>query len=251
MLISARMKPVSEVRLENLERLVKELGTLDAVATAGGTSSVYLSQIRTKAVDRKTGRARTMGDAMARRLESGTCKPAGWMDHEHDESHENDTVQTESAPAPAPESGHFSNVGEPITLNEMRRIPVVGEVKGGDDGFFDELVYPIGHGEGYLLFPTTDPLAYGLRVRGDSMHPRYRHGEFVVVEPSFEPSPGDDVVVVCSNGRKMLKMLNWRRGDEIQLMSVNSDHRPLTVALSEIQSMQLVGGRAAQRMLRK
>lgn len=51
-----------------------------AVAELGGTSSIYLSQIRNKAKDAKTGRPREMGSAMARKLEEGAGKAWGWMD---------------------------------------------------------------------------------------------------------------------------------------------------------------------------
>src|SRR5690606_4880837 len=70
-------------------------------------------------------------------------------------------------------------VGDPIRIKRLAQLPLVGEVKGGPDGFLEELHYPVGHGEGTVEYPTADPVAYALRVRGDSMHPRYRAGEFV------------------------------------------------------------------------
>jgi hypothetical protein len=77
------MNTIAQIRRANLERLVIRLGTLEAVADKGQTSSIYLSQIRNMAVDTKTGRPREMGTAMARRLEVGTDKPSGWMDVDH------------------------------------------------------------------------------------------------------------------------------------------------------------------------
>lgn len=136
-----------------------------------------------------------------------------------------------------------SEVGEPVHLKAIKRIPVIGDVKGGHDGFLEELEHPVGFGDGYVEYPTTDPNAYAVRVRGDSMHPRYRAGEFVIVEPNIEPQEGDDVVVVCANGRKMLKQLNWRRDGEIQLLSVNDGYAPKTMSSSEVMSIQLVAGR--------
>lgn len=124
-----------------------------------------------------------------------------------------------------------------------KRVPVVGEVKGGMDGYLEELQYPVGHGEGYVEYPATDPAAYALRVRGDSMHPRYRAGEFIVVSPSIESQPGDDVVVSLTDGRKLLKQLNWIRDGEVQLLSINDTFSPLTIQASEVQFMHLVDGR--------
>lgn len=77
------MKTIAEIRLENLEALIKELGTQDKVAEAAGTSSVYLSQIKNKAADAKTGKLRQMGDDMARKIEIGCGKEVGWMDNNH------------------------------------------------------------------------------------------------------------------------------------------------------------------------
>lgn len=77
-----RVKAVADLRRENLDLLVAELGTLAAVAEAAGTTSVYLSQVRNRTLDVKSGRPREMGAAMARRLEDACGKPTGWMDHD-------------------------------------------------------------------------------------------------------------------------------------------------------------------------
>lgn len=136
-----------------------------------------------------------------------------------------------------------SNVEDAPVLKEHRLVPVVGEVKGGDDGFLEELQYPVGHGEGSVEYPTADRSAYALRVRGDSMHPRYRAGEFIVVTPSIEAQPSDDVVVALKDGRKLLKVLNWVQDGEIQLLSINNHFGPLTLQLSDVDFVHLVDGR--------
>lgn len=142
-------------------------------------------------------------------------------------------------------------LGEMVQTKPVAGLPLVGEVKGGEDGYLEELQYPVGHGEGVIEYPTSDPHAYALRVRGDSMFPRYRAGEFVIVEPSIEPQTGDDVVVLCTNGRKLLKVMNWKRDGEIQLLSINNGYAPLTLPLVEVQSVQLASGRARRNALKK
>ena len=137
----------------------------------------------------------------------------------------------------------YENLDGGPLLRAERGVPVVGEVKGGPDGFLEELQYPDSHGDGFVAYPTSDPEAFALRVRGDSMHPRYRAGEFIVVEPKVDPQPGDDVVVALRDGRKLLKELNWDRDGEIQLLSVNNHFAPLTIAKSEVLSIRLVAGR--------
>lgn len=78
------MKTISEIRVDNLDALIKEFGTQDKVAELGETSSVYLSQVRNQTPDVKTGKPREMGNPIARKLEIGCNKERGWMDHEHD-----------------------------------------------------------------------------------------------------------------------------------------------------------------------
>lgn len=149
----------------------------------------------------------------------------------------NKTIDFENAVSLNP-----SNVEAAPDLVQSRRVPVVGEVKGGLDGYFEALMYPVGHGEGYVEYWCKDEHAYALRVRGDSMHPRYRAGEFVVVTPSYEPTCGSDVVVQLVDGRKLLKELNWIRGDDVQLLSINGSYEPMTVSKADILSMQSVAG---------
>jgi phage repressor protein C with HTH and peptisase S24 domain len=159
-------------------------------------------------------------------------------------------------------SGHDETGGEPISagvakantlgyaeyeleqapdVRPYRQIPVVGEVQGGDGGYLVELEYPVGHGDGVIEWIVGDPEAYALRVRGDSMRPRYRPGEFVLVQPNVVAQPGDDVVVICKDGRKMLKELAWIRDDEAQFVSINTDYAPITIRLADIDSIQSAG----------
>jgi len=79
------METVGEIRRQNLEKLVSDHGTLEAVAQLAGSSSVYLSQVRNRTLDTETERPREMGGRMARRIEAGVGKPAGWMDTPHPE----------------------------------------------------------------------------------------------------------------------------------------------------------------------
>lgn len=187
--------------------------------------------LRDGAPDSKTGKPRGMRKETAWKIEDAAGVPRGYLDKLHTESDEN----AEEAP----------------DLIHDAKIPVVGEVQGGDDGYLEELEYPVGHGDGFVLYPSKDKSAFALRVRGESMHPRYRSGEFVIVEPSIEPQPGEDVVVSCKNGRKMLKVFAWRQEDEAQFLSINNGFAPITLKLDEINSICLVSGRASRRAFYK
>src|SRR5574343_1279526 len=71
-------------------------------------------------------------------------------------------------------------------LGQFRQIPVVGNAQLGDNGNWHDLDYPTGHGDGYINYPSKDDQAYALRCIGDSMRPRIKNGEFVIVEPNNE-----------------------------------------------------------------
>jgi phage repressor protein C with HTH and peptisase S24 domain len=136
---------------------------------------------------------------------------------------------------------------EPLTVREaltFHRVPVIGHAIANpdEDGYFDDMGFPPGGGMDYVAWPTTDPNAYGLMVKGDSMQPRIRPGEIIIVEPGRTPSPGDDVLVKTRAGRKMVKQLLYQRGGEAVLGSINQAHRQLTISLEEIESIQFVGG---------
>lgn len=125
-----------------------------------------------------------------------------------------------------------------------RDVPIIGFAIAtpDEDGYFSDMGFPPGAGEAYLPWPTKDPAAYALRVRGDSMQPRIRPGEMIVVEPSATVNPGDDVVVKTRNGRKMVKQLLLRRGSEVTLGSINQTHKQTTISIEEIESIHFVAG---------
>ena len=221
---------IDEIRRINIKALWEKQRS--ALIDACGMQPAQFYNLRDGAPDSKTGKPRGMRKETAWKIEDAAGVPRGYLDKLH--------------AAPSEE-----NTEEAPNLIDDVRIPVVGEVQGGDDGYLEELEYPVGHGEGYVLYPSKDKNAFALRVRGESMHPRYRSGEFVIVEPSIQPQPGEDVVVSCKNGRKMLKVFNWERDDEAQFLSINNGFAPITLKLNEIQSIFLVSGRASRRAFYK
>lgn len=125
-------------------------------------------------------------------------------------------------------------------LRRFKNVPIVGTVEGGPDGYLEELGHPVGHGDGLIEYPAKDQNTYALRVRGESMRPRIKSGEFIVVEPNTEPNPGDDVVVICHDGRKMVKELLYTRDGEVTLGSINNGFKPISLQLQDIQAIHYV-----------
>lgn len=130
----------------------------------------------------------------------------------------------------------------PLNLRSSRLVPVVGHVKAGDDGYLERMDYPVGTGEGCVEYWVNDQDAFALRIKGDSMHPRYRAGEFVIITPNIEAVPGRDVVVTLRDGKKLLKQFNWLRDGELQLLSINNGYAPMTIDRYDIESIHRVAG---------
>lgn len=200
-------------RREHLLTLIEQAGTMKALADRTKTDSSHLSQI-------KNG-TREMGEAVARRIERALGLPAESLDR----------------PGRLPLSA-----AEPSS--EYRSgVPVVGTAQLGDHGYWSELDYPAGEGDGFVMYPARDPNTYAVRVKGDSMRPRIKPGEFVVIEPNAPVHIGEEVLVQTTDGRSMIKQLGARRNGLVELISINEqDHRPITLEERDIVKMHHVGG---------
>ncbi|HFZ0245920.1 TPA: S24 family peptidase [Klebsiella aerogenes] len=104
-------------------------------------------------------------------------------------------------------------------------VPVVGEAMMGADGEFEMQEVS----QGWLRIYSSDPNAFSVKVKGDSMFPRINSGEFVVIEPRTQVCPGDEVFVRTAEGKNMIKRLGYHRDNTYQFISVNQQHPPLTI----------------------
>lgn len=125
-------------------------------------------------------------------------------------------------------------------LGHIRHVPVVGKAQLGDNGHWCEIDYPPGHGDGYITYPSKDDEAYAIRCIGDSMRPRIKNGEFVIVEPKTTPISGDEVIVKSKDGRVMVKTLLYERDGRVYLQSVNETYPSISIAEEEIEKMHFV-----------
>jgi phage repressor protein C with HTH and peptisase S24 domain len=139
---------------------------------------------------------------------------------------------------------------ESINILRASQIPVVGTARGGEDGYYVEIDYPAGHGDGYVSYPTKRSNAYAIRVRGDSMRPRIKPGEYVIIEPDIPVRPGDEVIVRTKSGRSMVKVLHAERSGFVELLSLNDEHKPITLEAADIEFMHHVAGIAKDVLYR-
>ncbi|MBR7961215.1 S24 family peptidase [Burkholderia vietnamiensis] len=77
------MKTIDEIRRDNLQIAVSRFRTAAALAEAAGVASAYLSQIKNRTPESKTGKPKSMGDDVARKIEAALGEQEGWMDVQH------------------------------------------------------------------------------------------------------------------------------------------------------------------------
>lgn len=132
--------------------------------------------------------------------------------------------------------------GSELPVITAGRVPVMGKAQLGFDGYFEVMDYPAGQGDGFLRVYSRDPEAYALKVCGNSMRPRIKDGEYVLIEPGKTPTPGDEVLVRTRGGRAMIKEFMYVREGTYRLDSVNENVSPVFVAEDEIVLIHFVAG---------
>ena len=80
------MRTNDEIRRLNMLVAMKRAGNAAKLAELVSTSPAYLSQIKNKVPDSKSGTPKAMGDEVARRIEAAINEPTGWMDAAHQEA---------------------------------------------------------------------------------------------------------------------------------------------------------------------
>ncbi|MGK5049486.1 LexA family protein [Janthinobacterium sp. GB4P2] len=145
----------------------------------------------------------------------------------------------QSRSLPAHEKG-FDQNAKPVPLG-TRAIPVISAIQAGA---MKEITMPYSPGDGYTTIYVDDSYsqwAFGLEIEGDSMMPDYKPGDVVIIEPEWEPRPGD--CVAAKNGKQEATFKKYRlRGsnpdgnDIFELLPINdnyptvrSDETPLTI----------------------
>lgn len=238
MLSNIDMKKSSEIRRDNLLIAISRMGTAANLAAKAAISAAYLSQIKNRTPESKTGKPKTMGDDVARRIESVLGVQEGWMDSQHPT--ESIGIGDRAVHEKSKDDQSSYNAGPAQQVVQGKWVAIVGIGQGGPDGFISIDDYAPGSGDGFIYTYSQDANAYAIRVRGDSMRPRIKSGEYIVAEPTIESQPGDDVVVMRKDGRALVKELLWIRDDEASLGSINNGIPPITIPLREIKSIHRV-----------
>ncbi|MBM6886969.1 LexA family protein [Pseudoflavonifractor phocaeensis] len=121
------------------------------------------------------------------------------------------------------------------------RVPVLGTIPAGIpleaiEDILDWEEIPAAWGSG-------DRQYFGLRVKGDSMYPRYLEGDTVILRKETTCESGDDCAVLVNGDAATLKQV-IRKGDgSLELRPTNPAYPPRIYSPAEIESfpVQIIG----------
>jgi SOS-response transcriptional repressor LexA len=114
-----------------------------------------------------------------------------------------------------------------------RYVPLLSWAQAGalDAGHVDE-AYDY---QAILALNITDPKAFALEIRGNSMAPELNEGDHAVVVPGWRPRAGDTVVVRTMDGDVFCKIYQPKDGGKVlQLLSHNPAHLPIELRPDDI-----------------
>lgn len=93
------------------------------------------------------------------------------------------------------------HVSENFPPSYVSRVPVTGILKTGSGENMSVENEVSGKS---INWPSKDGFAYGFRIAGSGVSPRYRHGEYLVIEPTKPVIPGDEVLVLLKQSDSVI-----------------------------------------------
>jgi transcriptional regulator with XRE-family HTH domain len=133
-------------------------------------------------------------------------------------------------------SGAYGRSGQ---KNSSHRIRIVGTAHLTESGEWLELE-PLVDPRAALDFPSDDPKAYAICIKGDALHPRIKSGEYIVLEPNRVPEPGDEVRVILTDGRSVVRELGWMKEEQIALNGLSERQHRITLDRDEVKAIHFV-----------
>ncbi len=94
--------------------------------------------------------------------------------------------------------------------------------------------FPPGWAESFVAFSDAPEGAFAVRVRGDSMAPRYHDGDLIIVDPARQGRSGEPAVVIYqdpSTGARLSRLKRLRLGSDIAVLeSIHPDYPPVKLS---------------------
>jgi phage repressor protein C with HTH and peptisase S24 domain len=268
------MKTIDEIRLENLLTAISRAGTATALAEKSGLSAAYISQIKNRQPDSKTGKPKNMGDDAARKIEVGIGEMRGWMDVDHSPTGAPFPVKTKDradqievslnehtkAPSYNPGSAPARTLAgvavRPIVTYEsleelpeestvlITRIDVELSAGKGRETWHIEEKEPLPFQADYIRRLDAKPKnLVAVKVNGDSMETRLFHNDTVIVDTADKRVPANGGVFALVYASELLVKRLFRLPDGgLKIVSDNAArYEPVTVAPEQIDHVSIIG----------
>jgi phage repressor protein C with HTH and peptisase S24 domain len=241
------MKTNAEIRRDNLAIAVTLVTppTAAALAEKAGVSAVYLSQVKNRSPESKTGKPKAMGDEVARKIEIAISEAPGWMDRQSgfgpsyltdagkqnavDEMRELEDGPAKGAPFKRRRMADFDLVSADDTDGEVGEIEY-WDVRGScGGGFLNEDRIPKGHlvkeASFFHKYNVRPEDLFSIYADGDSMADFIVDGDIVIFDKRHkEPRSGKIYAIDHPDGLK-IKLLRRGIDGSWTLESKNIDKR--------------------------
>lgn len=246
LLSNAQMKTNDEIRRLNMLAATARVGNAAKLAGKVGTSAAYLSQIKNRTPDSKSGTPKTMGDDMARRIEAAIGEPAGWIDAAHADEWERaglltvgelKSMSVDSKGQGSQSKGGASHASSSnlhpviemddddikVPLVELRLSAGVAGFEVTQDG--ESSIGSVKLDRRFVESKHYDPSKlFALRVRGESMEPKLSAGDTVIIDTADTRPVDGGIFAVNYEGEAVIKRMSRDAGDW-WLTSDNADQR--------------------------
>jgi len=140
----------------------------------------------------------------------------------------------------------FSKIDSDVTLNAAKEnkpkikgvsIPVLGYIRAGipidvvEETLGDEEIHPDMAASGNH---------FALRIKGDSMEPKFSDGDIVIVREQSDVDSGDIAIVLVNGDEGTVKKLMKYENGSIALVASNPAYQPIVFTPEEIESLPVL-----------
>ena len=139
------------------------------------------------------------------------------------------------------EDEFYVGMGMPAPVKQSQPIPVISWVHAGEFTENEDRWPPgvSGVEDPVFSYVKTGPNAFGVRVQGDSMLPRFMPGDIAIVDPSVRCDNGSPCIVSV-NGEVQLRLF-WDKEKEIVLRSMNDKYPEIIIKKDSKVDFRVIG----------
>jgi SOS-response transcriptional repressor LexA len=217
---------INQTRLKNLLTLISENKSMANVARLSDTSEKYLWQI---VHERKlpSGKTQGVGNNLARKLEAGCNKPAGWLDAPHHALTKQASREHKDYLAiPVFEASASMGLGKIQPEQDL----IVGGITLSNDWVRQNLG-SISSSKNLAVIP-----AYG-----DSMTPTFRDGDLLLIDRGVDSIRLDAVYVLALSQELFVKRLQRRPDQSLLMISDNKAYEPYNITAKDRSLLSVLG----------